>query len=369
MQTVTSEKRNVEGQNTEAKNSLGVPSHRLVVAFIDRIIPIHKRDDVQEVLEGKKASAVGCVFWSTLWMIFMVIRQLWPAFNFPLFLTEAAALAVAFTDKVWGQQSVVAVTAALTGLLLCDSYFYQTRRPAFYRGLDAAAALVFMVVIEIYETVASPSIALSLPVLARGTATALLMLSMVRVLFYAPRSYEPFVTGSPVLTYCMTWLWVGAAFTTMITYQEYVPRLFPHQEFPMINLTATSFLIAFRLQKNALERHWSETTIFQDTEKAKLDRWLYWTWSLPDAKADESRLHILWEVLGFFFLAVPMILTVICWLVRYTPASEIDWPQWAANSGAVIGLAMLWPLIRKANLKLAHAILKRKQARKRGLGL
>ena len=346
--------------------------HRFALAIVDRIIPVHQRDEVREVLDGKRASALGRLLWSILWLVFIVIRQLWPAFNFPLFLTEAACLAVAFTDKAWSQQSIVAVASALTGLLLCDSYFYQSRRTPMYRGLDAAAALLFMIAIEIYETVASPSMALPLPILARGTATALLMLSMMRILFFAPRSYEPFVTGSPALTYWMTWMWVGAAFTTMITYEEFVPRLFPHQEIPMINFTSWSFMIAFRMQKNALERHWGEAVdriIFKDRENDRLDRWFFWTWSLPDARAQESRLHLFWEVLGFFLLGLPMLITLICALVGYVPASEIDWPQWAANSGAVVGLAMLWPIIRKENLKLAHAILKKKQARKKSLAL
>jgi hypothetical protein len=161
----------------------------------------------------------------------------------------------------------------------------------------------------------------------------------------------------------MTALWLVAAEIVFATYLVTTPEFFPEQHALPTYFHVMAFGIAFRLQKNQLERTWGRDggkTLFKDLSVIALDRKYYWTWAPADSKPGEFPLHTLFELIGFAALASPMLMMLGAWYFGFIPPSRLDWLQWTVSSAALLGLFLLWPFIRRANHNLAATIRKRK---------
>ena len=102
------------------------------------------------------------------------------------------------------------------------------------------------------------------------------------------------------------------------------------------------FAIAFRLNKNALDRTVRKdgiASVFQDPNRRELTRKRDSLWGHDTNAA---------EILAFLLLALPLCIAPF--------SSNVDWLSVGTNSAAFLALLVLWVYIRKANQKTARAL-------------
>ena len=344
-----------------------VKTNPAAVAIVKWITPERERDAVIKLLDEKQLSAFPYLGMGFLWLGFILASQLRPAFRLPLFVLEAAALAAAFSAVPPGQPKWIAVTAGLAGLALCDAYVYKNHGTPPHEGAYTMAALTVMILVEMCEAVFSPAMAVPGLVLARAVPLAVLMVSAVRVLFHHPPHLAPLGSISIRMLQFITALWLAAAVGVVLTSEPFTPQLVPHQEFLFGYLPIISFGLAFKIQKNSLERTYgkdADRIIFRDAEETEIHRQWYWLWGTTDANPRDVSSQAGIEALALSSFALPLAITLLSWLTGHTPASEMDWLGAGTNTLAFISLCLLWLSIRKAHHEVARRLEEKKKARK-----
>jgi len=153
-------------------------------------------------------------------------------------------------------------------------------------------------------------------------------------------------------------LWMVAAVILVMTNPDFVPELFPHQDFWLGFLPIAFFGTAYRLQKNVLDRTARKdgiTSLF-DSHRNELTRKRDALWAATETKRGEFPWHSAVEIVSIVLFALPLCIVCLSWLSGHTPSSEVDWMTVGTNFGAFLSMSVLWLHIRKANQKAARAL-------------
>jgi hypothetical protein len=332
-----------------------VSPHPAVGAIVEWMIPAHHQEYVIGDLSDQHLPTWP-YFWKAFeWLCFIVSSQVRPSFHLPLFAAEAGAFIAAFAGTPFDQGFFIALSAGLLGLVLRDAYAYPRKESAFHQGVDTAAAVFFMLIVEVFEAKFSPQDALSNAILLRGLALSLLTVSMVRVLFRRPKEHEPFGGASYRTTQAMTCLWMLAAIIVMWVNQSLTPELFPHQGL-LISLPIIAMGLAFRGKKNSLDGTITGgyVTVLQDHAAQKVQRKLDGLWVATESP--DSAAHLFFEFLAIGLFGLLTLIAPLLWVIGYLPSDALDWLTAGTNAIAVVALSVLWIAIRKANENLARRL-------------
>ena len=259
--------------------------------------------------------------------------QAWTAFNGALVGGQLFALEVSFLGAPFSLGLVAGFIAGLIILSWRDGHTHpgETPREAL---LDAIVVVVFIVASQLFTAYMTSQPALPRDVMLRGSAAAVTMLFVLRMIMRDPEPATPRekaercfrVVFAMNAMWCI--LWIGLALTNT---ESFVPGL----DFIFGLLPPVIVVMDLRLRQDDLSSPHFKKPVVRNLERDELVRKLSWMW-LPKS--------ILSELLFFAVVTAQ-------WIGGFVTHAAQDRLRVGANGAALFMLFVVWRLLRRANRK------------------